>query len=387
MPKTKAKSKKEILTNLVVLLATIIICLIILELILRIAVDKPDACRLYEKKENIIYGNKAGLNITSLDKEYEVVYSINNEGIRDNKNFASNKEENELRILTLGDSFTFGMGLNKEDTFQDVLENKLKNSLDKKVEVINGGVNGYGAKQSLELLKMKINEYNPDIVIYNFYINDLSDDASYLNFVIEKGCRIKKTMPATKKFLFLNSRTYLVYSSIKDYFMLRCGFSQSILFKLRATMSKAGLLQSAKFEYPYSEKEESNETRSRWKVALNDIEEMDSICKSNNCTFILEYVPAKEQVNDGYRREYLKKNGLNETDFDFESPVRILKEFSDKEDIQFIDLWEDIINKKINVNNPELYYEFDVHFNKNGAGVWGSILSEKILNIMNAQGI
>jgi|GEM_PF-1381349 len=76
------------------------------------------------------------------------------------------------RIITIGDSFTYGMGVNVEDTYPKQLETILNQHGDR-CEVLNFGVIGYNMWQYNELLTRKALSYKPDIIILALYQNDL----------------------------------------------------------------------------------------------------------------------------------------------------------------------------------------------------------------------
>jgi hypothetical protein len=85
------------------------------------------------------------------------------------------KLNNTIRIAAIGDSFTFGMFVELEDTWPKILErelnkNKKNNSI--KYEVMNFGVPGYNFEHYIENIKLKVLNYNPDIII----IGIVSDD-------------------------------------------------------------------------------------------------------------------------------------------------------------------------------------------------------------------
>ncbi len=48
---------------------------------------------------------------------YSVTYTYNNDGLHQKENTPVNKSVGTYRIMTVGDSFTFGYNLNTEDTF------------------------------------------------------------------------------------------------------------------------------------------------------------------------------------------------------------------------------------------------------------------------------
>ncbi|MFZ5892327.1 MAG: GDSL-type esterase/lipase family protein [Myxococcota bacterium] len=63
------------------------------------------------------------------------------------------KAAGEILIATLGDSNTFGAGIEYEQTFPVLLERHLKTRLQKPVRVVNLGVLGYSLVQSAEILR------------------------------------------------------------------------------------------------------------------------------------------------------------------------------------------------------------------------------------------
>lgn len=83
----------------------------------------------------------------------------------------------KLRILTLGDSCTFGVGVNDEETWPAQLQ-KLFDETGIPVEVINAGVPGYTAFQGKLFLEKFGLKMQPDLVIASFGFNDRDTWAS-----------------------------------------------------------------------------------------------------------------------------------------------------------------------------------------------------------------
>lgn len=105
-----------------------------------------------------------------------VPVSINSNGLRDEE-YQHEKPEGVYRILVIGDSLTFGWGVNAEDIFSEILEKKLNERNDihrkyKKIEVINGGIGNYNTRQESAFLEKEGLKYLPDEVILAHFIND-----------------------------------------------------------------------------------------------------------------------------------------------------------------------------------------------------------------------
>ncbi len=80
-----------------------------------------------------------------------------------------------LRILLLGDSFTFGYGLNREESFAGRLEAMFEEA-GREVMVINAGVAGWGTSQQLVFARDNMALFRPDVVILSICENDPVDD-------------------------------------------------------------------------------------------------------------------------------------------------------------------------------------------------------------------
>jgi lysophospholipase L1-like esterase len=98
-------------------------------------------------------------------------FVTNSLGLRDEREVPLTKE-GEFRIVVLGDSMTVGLGVLSEDTFTSQLERSLNEPFDR-VRALNGAVGAYATWQEVDLLKEKIHQLQPDIVLLAFYWNDL----------------------------------------------------------------------------------------------------------------------------------------------------------------------------------------------------------------------
>lgn len=100
-------------------------------------------------------------------------FRTNAHGWRDTDH-AYPKPANTYRIVVLGDSITFGYGVNLAETYPKQLEQQLNQqpSLPTRYEVISIAMGGLGTEQEAYLLEREGLKYDPDLVIVGYCSND-----------------------------------------------------------------------------------------------------------------------------------------------------------------------------------------------------------------------
>lgn len=101
-------------------------------------------------------------------KSGDLTYSHNSKGYRSDE-FSTKKPEGKIRIVTLGGSTTYGVGVNNDETWPHYLAQELGNDY----EVINMGVPGYSTAENLIQTELYLSELHPDLAIYYVGLNDL----------------------------------------------------------------------------------------------------------------------------------------------------------------------------------------------------------------------
>jgi hypothetical protein len=101
---------------------------------------------------------------------------INSLGFRDTGINIDNETLKSIdkRILCIGDSFTFGLFVDDEDTYPYLLQEKISKE-NKDAVVLNAGIGSTGINDHYYYLKERGLALNPDIVIVNFFGNDIDD--------------------------------------------------------------------------------------------------------------------------------------------------------------------------------------------------------------------
>ena len=107
------------------------------------------------------------------------------------------KPQRVYRILTLGDSVTFGFGVDQKRSFPAVLQDLLNTKGGQQYQVINAGIPGYNIADEGALLPALLARYKPDLVLWTLVSNDYDDSLgvdpegritqSNIDHVIEAG--------------------------------------------------------------------------------------------------------------------------------------------------------------------------------------------------------
>jgi lysophospholipase L1-like esterase len=120
-------------------------------------------------EEPIGYRNRPHLN----DAFFGVKVKINSLGMRDRE--VPSRDEHEFRILIMGDSLPFGVGVNYEDSLPFQLETLLnKNrSGSSSVRTLNMGTVSYNTEQELIQLRQAGITLNPQLALLLFSSNDI----------------------------------------------------------------------------------------------------------------------------------------------------------------------------------------------------------------------
>jgi lysophospholipase L1-like esterase len=142
-------------------------------------------------------------------------FRINQEGLRDDREFRHEKPPGTKRIVSLGDSFTIGYEVDVEQTFSRVLERELTKS-GYRVEVLNAGVSGYSNAEALLYLERELLKYGPDVVVVSFFANDLVDNVRSGLFRLENGRLVpgqQTYVPAGRLGNFLNRNGFFNFLS------------------------------------------------------------------------------------------------------------------------------------------------------------------------------
>ena len=360
----KTKKIRGIFLNIIMLIIVVIVVIAALEIFTRLFL--PQDLNYLQFDSNLRYKGVNNIETTFKTKEFNNTIKLNDKGLRD---YNHDYESNKYRILFLGDSMTFGYGVEAEETYPKVLE-KILNEKNNSYETINAGITAYNTAQELTYLETEGLKYKPNLVILGFMLNDVS--GNYFEgeaFDIENN-KLKAKYPVYN-FSFL--------SKIKNYLSTHSHFARVIRKNLglwskmdenkkvwndRVIKTIAGI--------------NWNEMNASWNKTFLLINKMKEDLDKENIKLLVVVLPTKEQIDDKQLKEMVKDYKLNESEIKIDNSQKIIGDYLKKNKIIFLDLFKDFKNAD---KNNDFYYDYDGHFNKNGHEFAAQIVYKRLKEI------
>jgi lysophospholipase L1-like esterase len=205
----------------------------------------------------------------------------------------------ELRVLAVGDSFTAGLNLDRDEVWTAVLERELRERGHPSADVVNLGLDGTGTEVHRDLLRAFIPELRPDVVILAFYANDIDDvlhgrfsRECYRGYVLAFQDELQRMILRRRVEVHLDRRfaRWLFDHSflVRMLEFLRSGNRN--LFRLhyvQPTAAELGIDDAVK-----------RERRPRLRAVFADLEELARGC---GCRFLVAPVPPRRSLDGSLR--------------------------------------------------------------------------------------
>lgn len=192
---------------------------------------------------------------------------INSQGLRDREHTFA-KPPDTIRIAVLGDSFAEAFQVPMEKTFWTLMEQRVQDcTRPLKVEVLNFGVSGYSTARELIMLRQRVWQYSPDIVLLLVTPrNDIRDNLRVLDPFANSGLpyfiyREGSLMP-DDSLLQVRNRSF--------YFRLQQSFIGKSINWLRDHIRLVGLIDGAREAYQFREQPIDRKKSSPGEPGLDD---------------------------------------------------------------------------------------------------------------------
>jgi len=293
--------------------------------------------------------------------DYNVKYATNGFGHR-GAPVATAKQPGEKRYAYLGDSFTFGMGVNDEETFTEILASRGT------ARHLNFGVPGYSTDQEVLYAEDKVKRFEPDVVVLVVYLgNDLIDnlapyplqvDFAKPYFELENGSLALRNTPVPRrsKPAALRSRS----------------FSSVVLQGVETRQSLLGRSEILRrLGYRDSVDDISGLLAENVKpsIELFDalLQRLEEGVQSMNAKLVIALLPGRSFVHDqrGYSAQYQ------------DYIRRLIIARLENTDIGVLDLGSEL-RRQFDKGETDLYFPNDGHLTPNGHRIMADFLGQKL---------
>jgi lysophospholipase L1-like esterase len=285
--------------------------------------------------------------------EFDNRIQINSLGLRD-RELSREKPPGVFRILVLGDSFAEGKQVRLEETFPKRLERALRNRFpDRRWEVINGGVSGYGTADEIKFFEILGRSFDPDLVILAFCVgNDVQDNAASPYFRW-RDSRLEElpVVPLRPAELCLarleefGAAHFHLYQFLRDRYHRTVSATAEPLEELPAT-PPVQVLRPANDD--------------DWRLTEALLDRLLELVAGAHAGFLLVAVPQRLQVFDD---EWVASTGRDSGDPTRLEPQRRLAAYARRHLLPFVDLITDLHDGSI---AQRAYFRIDGHWNAHG---------------------
>jgi lysophospholipase L1-like esterase len=352
------KKKKEMKTNLMLLIITLSFLFIAIEFIFYLVPLVSDNFYAYDGIHPYI-PHKKGYAV-SPETEWITEIAINSEGFYDVEHSLQKEKQ---RIAFLGDSFTANFMVPLNETFFKKIEKKLGD----KAETLSFGVSGTGTGAHLIYLNNHALKYDPDFVILMFTMNDV-DDVSKTTEIDGNKLTVEPPYHQPPPLInqILGKSKFLTYMNLQ-------------IRKITAREARYPEFYDI-YASNYSQESEKN-----WEITKLAILEIKKISEESNAEFMLVVIPFREEIYPEYFEKTIEQYPLlKNISVDFEKPHRILEDFAKENNFTIIDLSHSFKEKAR--AGEKLYYKIDAHWNSAGNEAVAEIIAGKLKESINERG-
>ncbi len=290
---------------------------------------------------------------------YEARVRTNARGLRDD-DFGLPKPRGLFRVLLLGDSFTAGLEVDKDDTFEAVCERAL--AVDGPVEVINAGVRGYNLDNILGFFAHEGRTYEPDLVLYLFAENDLTNVEAFRPEAgdVSRGFTLHGFLGRIATYSHLTYRLEILRATWQ---LRRQRDQPATAERVRVSTGLMLLLQPRDAAEP------------AYALTAARICRLDSLCRAAGSAFVLAGAPHREEI-DPETQVWWRNTLLDGERADFDSLRRYLAWAGSTCGLTVLDPVPDFRRRRPDVQS--FWFHQDGHLNARGHRLLGELMAARI---------
>ncbi len=309
--------------------------------------------------------------------QFTVPIVINPMGFRDPRQSYA-KPPGTFRILALGDSYVEAQQVPLEQSVTALLEHRLTTSLGRPVEVINGGVFGYGTTQEYLLLDQEGVKYQPDMVVLFFcHCNDVPNNNYRMELINGELHRALKPYydlddDATELRLLTppppSARTSL-RARMRDYSMLYNVIETGVVYKLELQNPREsfngvdGLVDPTRGKY---DAKPTGEWERAWRITDLVLEKLRDRAAEMGAPLVVVGIPEWRMLDRPYWQRDANKRLVESGRGGPDAPVKHLSAIARRLGVPYLDL-QPAFQPKVDADSLFTYYlEADYHWTAAG---------------------
>ena len=311
-------------------------------------------------------------NISGSYFRFPASFKTNSKGLRD-REYDEDKTAGVMRIAVVGDSHTWGYGVNDDELYSEKLEVMLGDS-----EVINFGVTAYSLWQEVDYFKRTGLRYAPDILIVGFTQNDVEQGANRKNIEMANAKREEQTKPNDRQQSFKFKRFLAENSALYKFVVDRINTNKSVVQFLARLGLKEPLVgvEGIDNNLKTSLRDPPPEIERSFRAVEAKLSELKSLTDREGVRLIVVAIPARQAIEAVFFRQSIALSIFEPEDFDLDKPYRRLATFAQKEGIEFVNPVDQFRDSPL--KEEGLFLKRDVHLSPAGHELLARVLAHYI---------
>jgi len=367
-------SVRSLVSSLVTLTISLLVCVLLAEMAVRLV--RPQARLtmepggLYEPDPPGRYRLSPGYRGRIFNRvEYSNEIRVNQLGLRGPELEPSAADR--IRILSIGDSFIFGVGVEDDETFVARLAEGLEER-GQRAEALNGGIPAFGVPDAVGWFERHGATLDPDIVILGIFLgNDLVDASPDREpIVVVDGLLTPQDSPrGLRAWLYRHSQLYVALKSLSE----QPGF---LPLRQRLGLGEPWRVRVLREEYGIYKKTAASDLASAIAATDEALGVIAALAARNDFDLLAMLIPSEIQLDPDRWQAGLASLGLNPRDYDPDVPTRIFHGLLARHDIPTLDLTP-VLTAKL-AAGASLYFKFDRHWTAAGHAAAAQALSRAL---------
>jgi len=383
--------RKEVVKSVGLLIVVMLLFLTVLEVTFRLAYPQStlnqlvkSSPRIYESSDYLPWGLKPNTNDMhhGLFNEFSVNVSINSQGLRNAE--LQPKQEDTYRILVIGDSFTFGYGVENNETYPYLLQQKLDEASNKKIEVINAGyASGYGTETFYAYLKKEGLKLEPDMILIGFLPgNDFTDiTVEQWEEVDEKGLPVSVTggdwIDESGRRRQVNPGANFIENPVLYRTHLFFNTNSHVYAFFKERLKGFVIKQSPPTEL-FSRKEYTQREEMLYNKSTKILKGIINLANEKDVSVAMVMIPIKVEVYEDQFVKGLQFYDLNPDEFEINKIQTLLTTFGENNNMQVIDLRPSFV-EYVQQSNSKVYFDHDMHWTPLGHEIASNTIAKEIV--------